>query len=108
MLALVALTGPEHGELPFSGRLFYTPAGMIRSFRAIIIILLKENTFQHLFELAVILCGNVILVNKEDGTYVNKFDVRTHKIYAIFCFNDFSDCLILFRQISFPFFICGL
>ena len=75
MLALIALTGPEHGELPFSGRLFYTPAGMIRSFRAIIIILLKKNTFQHLSEFAVILCGNVILVNKEDGTYINKFDV---------------------------------
>ena len=42
---------------------------------SIIIILLKKNTFQHLSEFAVILCGNVILVNKEDGTYINKFDV---------------------------------
>lgn len=32
MLALIVLTGPEHGELLFSRRLFYTPAGMIRSF----------------------------------------------------------------------------
>lgn len=48
---------------------------MILSFCTIIIILLKKNTFQHLSEFAVILCGNVILVNKEDGTYINKFDV---------------------------------
>ena len=75
MLTLIVLTGPEHGELLFSRRLFYTPAGMIRSFCTIIIILLKKNTFQHLSEFAVILCGNVILVNKEDGTYINKFDV---------------------------------
>lgn len=73
----------------------------------IIIILLKKNTFQHLSEFAVILCGNVILVNKEDGTYVNKFDVRTHKIHAVFCFDNFSNHLVLLRQVSFPlFYLC--